>query len=128
MSGFSEVEEYFEAFAAAFSKFDGAVVGQLFICPGVALRRDGTLCGFATQTDIATYYQAALDRYRDAGCRACRYANLEIHPIGADGVVATVTWDLLRDDGTVIDSWRQAYSMRRFADGWRTYTSAFVKP
>jgi hypothetical protein len=33
---------------------------------------------------------------------------------------------LLRDDGSTINHWRQAYFLSRFGGEWRIYGSAFV--
>ena len=90
------------------------------------MKRDGTLQGFASQADVETYYQAALDRYRALGCRSCRYANLETCILNDTSAIATASWDLLREDGTVVGHWRQAYFMSRFGSEWRVYGSAFV--
>jgi hypothetical protein len=122
----TEIGHFFDGFVAAFATFDGAIVGRLFATPGVALRRDGTLQGFSSQADIEAYYQAALDRYRALGCRSCRYANPEARFLNDNSAIATASWDLLREDGTVISHWRQAYFMSRFVTEWRIYGSAFV--
>ncbi len=121
-----EIVGFFDGFVEAFASFDGRIVGGLFVAPGIALKRDGTLQGFSIQRDIEAYYQAALDRYRASGCRACRYSNLETVFLNERNVVATASWDLLHQDGTVMSNWRQAYFMSRFAGEWRIFGSAFI--
>ena len=37
--------------------------------------------------------------------------------MGRRAVLAAVTWNLLRDDGTVLTRWRQSYSLGLFGDG-----------
>jgi hypothetical protein len=121
-----EVTQFFDRFVETFATFDGKAVGRLFVAPGVALKRDGTLEGFSAHHDIEAYYQAALDRYRASGCRACRYSNLETSYLNESSVVATASWELMHQDGWVISHWRQAYFMSRFAGEWRIFGSAFV--
>ena len=121
-----EIAGFFDRFVEAFATFDGAIVGPLFVVPSVALKRDGTLQGFSSQGDVNTYYQVALDRYRASGCRSCRYSNLETNFLNDSTVIATASWDLLREDGSVISHWRQAYFMSRFGSEWRIFGSAFV--
>ena len=121
-----EIARFFDAFVEAFARFDGKAVGGLFITPGVALKRDGSLQGFSVQQDIEAYYQAALDRYRASDCRACRYGNLETRFLNERSAIATASWALLRGDGSVISHWRQAYFLARFDGAWRAYGSAFV--
>jgi len=122
----NEVARLFDGFVEAFATLDGKIVGRLFVAPGVALRRDGTLQGFSTQQDVEAYYQAALDHYRASGARCCRYADLEVRFLNDNSAVATASWDLLRDNGSTISHWRQAYFISRFGGEWRIYGSAFV--
>jgi hypothetical protein len=125
MSG-SEIARLFDGFVEAFATFDGALVGRLFVAPGVALKRDGTLQGFSTHQEVVAYYQAALDHYRASGCRSCRYSDLDIRFLNDRSAIATANWDLLRGDGSAINHWRQAYFLSRFGGEWRIFGSAFV--
>ena len=122
----NEVASLFDGFVEAFATFDGTIVGRLFVTPGVALKRDGTLQGFSTQQDVEAYYQAALDHYRVSGCRSCRYSDLDTRLLSEKCAIATASWDLLREDGSTMSHWRQAYFIARFGNEWRIYGSAFV--
>lgn len=122
----SDVKAYFDRFVKAFATLDGGEVGAMFVTPGVALKEDNTLSGFARQSDIQAYYQAAIDRYAKQGCTACRYDTLSVAPFGLDAVLGTVTWDLIDDNGRVLTRWRQSYALKREGDGLKTFASAFV--
>ncbi len=37
--------------------------------------------------------------------------------------MATVTWELLRKDGSILSEWRESYSLVRMGDGWRIFAS-----
>jgi hypothetical protein len=115
---------FFDRFATAFATFDGARVGELFAAPGVALRDDGTLVALTTHDDIVRYYQAALDHYRAERCRSCRWSNIQTIPMGRASLLASVTWDLLRADSTVLASWRQSYCLRKSPDGVAIFASS----
>jgi hypothetical protein len=120
------ITRFFDDFVGSFATFDGKIVGRLFTAPGIALKRDGTLQGFSIHQDVETYYQAALDRYRAAGCRSCRYSDLKTQSLNDRSMIATVSWDLLHQDGSVMSHWRQAYFLSMVAGSWRVYGSAFV--
>ena len=122
----NQIVRYFDDFVEAFATFDGKKVGRLFAAPAVALKRDGALQGFATLHEIEAYYQAALDRYRASDCRECRYSNLETQFLNHTSAIATASWDLLREDGSVVAHWRQTYFLSRSDGSWRAYGSAFV--
>lgn len=121
-----EISSFFARFVEAFATFDGRIVARLFVAPGVALKRDGTLQGFARQGEVEAYYQAALNHYRASGCRSCRYSDLNTDFLNDTTVMATASWDLLQEDGSVISHWRQAYFMSRLGGEWRVFGSAFV--
>jgi hypothetical protein len=122
----AEIARFFDRFVEAFATFDGRIVGRLFTTPGVALRRDGSLEGFARPADVEAFYQRALDHYRASGCRSCRYSDLDVTLLNNSSAIAATSWDLLREDGSVLAHWRQAYFLARPDGTWRIYGSAFV--
>ena len=117
-------EALFDRFAKAFASFDAAEVAELFATPGVALRKDGSLVALTAREDLLRYYQAALDNYHRNGCRSCRWTELELTPMSSRSTLATVTWDLLREDGTVLTRWRQSYALSHAETGFRIFASA----
>ena len=108
---------YFDRFVAAFATFDGEQVAELFVAPVVALQSDGLLIGLPSRADVVRYYQAALDKYQRDGCRFCRWSELAVTAMGSRALLAAVTWDLLREDGTVVMRWRQSYGLNLFCEG-----------
>ena len=108
---------YFDRFVAAFAAFDGERVAELFAAPVVALRSDGEQIGLPNRGDVARYYQAALDGYHRDGCRSCRWSELSVTAMGSRALLAAVTWELLREDGTVVTRWRQSYSLSLSGEG-----------
>jgi hypothetical protein len=119
----AEAEALFDRFANAFASFDAAEVAELFATPGVALRKDGSIVALTTREDVLRYYQAALDNYHRNGCRSCRWMELEMTPMGNRSTLATVTWDLLREDGSMLTRWRQSYGLSHSDDGPRIFAS-----
>ena len=116
-SGIEAAKAYFDRFVAAFATFDGRNVAELFAPPVVAVRSDGTSIGLATQDDVIRYYQAALDEYRGKGCVSAQWSDLAVTPMGCASLLAAVTWQLLKRDGSVITEWRQSYGLRRIDGG-----------
>ena len=116
---------FFDSFVAAFQSFEGTRIAALYRVPSVALQADGSLGCLTSQADVARYFQALVDDYRAQGCRACRYRDLEVAAIGARSALATVTWDLLDDEGKALKSWRESYNLHRTDAGpWRIFASA----
>ena len=53
----------------------------------------------------------SLDRYRRDNCRTAQWSQLTATPMGRRSLLATVTWDLLREDGATVLRWRQSYCL-----------------
>lgn len=98
-------------------------MAALYHAPHIALRDDGSVDRLDARDDIARFFQAALDGYRQAGCRRARFADLEVVPLGGRSAVGTVTWELVGDDDRVLRRWRQSYNLIRVGDGWQVLTS-----
>jgi hypothetical protein len=120
----TQAEVLLDRFAKAFANFDAAMIAELFATPSVALRKDGTIVSLAVREDVLRYYQAALDSYRRDGCSSCRWEELEVTPMGRRSMLATVTWYLLREDGSVSTRWRQSYTLSYSETGPKIFASA----
>ncbi|MDM0115100.1 hypothetical protein QTI66_23325 [Variovorax sp. J22R133] len=118
-----EAAAFFDAFVEAFRSFDGGVIAQRYLSPYSALHADGSIDCFASGADTARYFQRVVDGYHDQGCRSCRYRDLEVVPIGTQCALATVTWDLCRDDGSVLSTWRESYNLARVSRALRVFAS-----
>ena len=118
------VEDFFDRFVAAFATFDAAEVANLFMTPGVALRGDATPVALTTRSDVLTYYQAALNGYRERGCVDCQWDDLALTAMGSRSALAAVSWTLRRQDGSNLANWRQSYCLAGTADGPKIYASA----
>ena len=120
-----EVAGFFNDFVDAFHTFSGARIATLYCVPHVAMRRDGSLECVQSRADVERFFQAAVDGYYRDGCRTCRFRDLDVVPMGGRSVLGTVTWELLRDDGRVLQTWRQSYNLVRTAQGWQIFASTY---
>jgi ketosteroid isomerase-like protein len=121
----ADVRGFFEAFVDAFGSFDGARIAALYCVPHVALRADASIQCMQSRAEVERFFQAAVDGYAREGCRACRFTELDVVSLGECGVLGTVTWELLGDDGRVLRTWRQSYNLLRNAEGWRVFASTY---
>jgi len=125
LSNHALAEAFFGRFAAAFATFEASGIAALYVTPGVVLRRDGSTVALTSEGDVLRYYQAALDHYHHDGCRSCRWSQLVVAPMGRRCLLATVTWELLREDLTLLTTWRQSYSLSTLnGDGPRIFATA----
>lgn len=119
----NEISDFFDAFVTAFSQFDGNIIAQRYIAPYVALNGNGELKAYAEHRQIGSYFQEVVSHYHQQGCRSCRFHTLEMAALGQESVLATVTWELLLENGAVFSTWRESYSLMRTSGGWRVFAS-----
>lgn len=114
---------FFDAFVEAFATFDGTIVAERYSPAFIAVHADGSLESFTAAADIARYFQRFLDGYYADGCRYCGYQALDVVPIGEACVLATVTWELFNESGTLVSSWRESYTLARAPSGLQVFAS-----
>ena len=122
---FEEVAGFFDDFVEAFKSFSGARIATRYLVPGVAVRGDGSIRSLQSREEVERFFQGAVDGYRRDGCRGIRFKDLEVVPIGGRSVLGTVTWELLREDGSVLRPWRQSYNLVRVENGWQILASTY---
>jgi ketosteroid isomerase-like protein len=106
-----KVRRFFDEFVEAFKSFDGARVAERYCSPYLAFHANGQSDVFASQQDIATYFQRVLDGYHGKGVRSCSFKNLHVVAVGGESAFATVTWKLHAADGAVVVAWRESYNL-----------------
>ncbi len=114
---------FFDDFVSAFSSFSGPLIAERYVAPYVALQADGSLQSFTEHAAIGQYFQGVVESYHEQGCRSCHYRDLEIIPLGTQSALATVTWELLRENGEIHTAWRESYNLLLTASGWRIFAS-----
>jgi hypothetical protein len=118
-----EIAGFFDGFVKAFISFSGAGIASLYFVPCFFLARDGSIQCLQSRADIEGFFRDAVDAYYGEGCRDIRFRELEVVPMGGRSVLGTVTWELLREDGSVLRQWRQSYNLVRVEKGLRIYCS-----
>lgn len=120
-----DITAFFNAFVAAFTSFDGGHIAERYAAPYQALDAQGNARCHMSQADIGSYFQGIVDQYRAQGCKRCSYSAPEFLPLGQRSALATVTWHLHGDQGHIISTWRESYTLTRRADE-RLYICASV--
>ena len=114
---------FFDEFVVAFQTFDGADIAERYVVPYVSLHSDGSIECFSEHTGVAQYFQRVVSQYHANGCRSCRYKDLAVTPLGQQSALGTVTWELLKEDQTVLSSWRESYNLCRVEGRLRVFAS-----
>lgn len=120
-----QVRSFFERYAGAFDSIDGNRIAALYHLPTVTMRGDGSIHCLQSRDELAKFFQGVADTYHRDGYRSGRFSNLQVTAIGARSALATMDWELLRGDGSVLRQWRQSYNIVRVDAGWQILVSTF---
>ena len=107
----SRVRTFFDDFVQAFGSFSGETIAGRYLSPYLAFHAHGSAQVFMSEAETASYFQRIVDGYRANGCRSCRYKDMSAVPLGRECALGTVTWELLAEDGSVLNSWRESYNL-----------------
>ena len=118
-----EVVKFFNDFVTAFRSFSGEQIAALYLVPNVSVSADGTVRCLQTREDVGVYFQSVVDSYYGDGCRSCRYKDLDVVQVGSRSALGIVTWELLREDESVLKSWRESYNLTLSSGGLKVFAS-----
>ena len=119
----ASARKFFDEFVEAFRSFNGNTIAERYLVPYLAFHIRGSAEVLLSSADTATYFQRIVDAYHATGCRSCRYNGLEVVSLGQECVVATVSWELLTEDLSVLNAWRESYNLCLVKDRFFAFTS-----
>ena len=119
----ASARRFFDEFVEAFQSFNGNTIAERYLVPYLAFHTRGSAEVFLSSGDTAAYFQRIVNGYSAKGCRSCRYNELEVVPLGQECAVATVTWELLTADLSVLEAWRESYNLCLVKDRFLAFTS-----
>ena len=92
------------------------------------MRGDGSIHSLQSREELARFFQGVADNYQKDGYAGGRFDELQVSPIGGRSALATMDWQMLRRDGSLIREWRQSYNLVREGSGWQILVSTFHVP
>ncbi|MCA1827202.1 MAG: hypothetical protein ABR567_08425 [Myxococcales bacterium] len=112
------VQEFFAAYAEAFSHGDTEAIGQLWSLPALITAAQRSMC-FADAEAFAKNTAAVCAFYREQGVVEARKTVLDVKDVG-DTVAVVITRDEVVDaSGREIARWKHAYLVRETPAGLR---------
>ena len=119
----SEISKFFSDYTKLFDARDGATIATYYHAPSISMRADASVHVFQTRGELQEFFQEVAEKYYSEGLRNSRFINLEIKPLGSKSVLATLEWQMLREDGSCIRGWRQSYNLIRPNERWQILAS-----
>ena len=105
-------------------KFGGDEIAKLYSPPRSPCGETGRSIVFSPMKSLRG--SSKVSRHlQGQGSDSTTMHDLVVVPIGDRSALATMTWKMLRADGSPIREWRQSYNVVRLAEGWRILVSTF---
>ena len=101
--------QFFDKFAQDFKSFDGAIIANRYLAPYTAISSDKSVSLYNGHKDIENYFASILADYKKQDVEYCTYNNFEFSTIGQKAALATMDWNMMKADGTLVTSWRESY-------------------
>ena len=93
---------------------DWIAVAALYHVPCITMRGDGSVHCFQSSKELQEFFQGVGAGYdKEGNLGPGRYHSLMTQPIGARSLLATLTWQMVQKDGSIIREWRQSYNFVR---------------
>jgi ketosteroid isomerase-like protein len=119
----SEIREFLNSYTKLFDARDGAAIATYYHAPSISMRADASVHVFQTRRELQEFFQGVADKYHAEGQRRSSFVDLEVKPIGSESVLATLKWQMLREDGSTIRTWPQSYNLIRPNGRWQILAS-----
>ena len=100
----------------------------LYHIPSVTVRADGTVHTFQSREEIERFFSGVQRAYDLEGAKRWNIVSLEVKAIGGQSALITPDWQMLREDESVVRSWRQSYNVVRIDGQFRVLVSTFHLP
>jgi ketosteroid isomerase-like protein len=121
----SDVVAFFERYGAEFDRRNWSEYTSFFHEPCLSVRGDGSVKYFQTRAEVRQFFEAVADTWRGEGYIRFAFSDLEVTPIGSRSLLATLNWQMLRQDGTAVRTWRQSYQLIRVEPKWQVLISTY---
>lgn len=100
---------FFDKFTIDFKSFDGAIIASRYLPPYTAIHSNKSVSLFSEHKDITQYFSSILTAYKAQCVAYCTYSNFEHTKLEDGAVLATMDWNMMKDDGTLVAKWRESY-------------------
>jgi hypothetical protein len=109
-----EVRKFLDDYVRLWYAGDWNAVAILYHAPSITMRGDGSVHCFQSRKELQEFFQGVGAGYdREGNLGPGRYRNLTTEPIGARSLLATLTWQMVQKDGSLVREWRQSYNLVR---------------
>jgi SnoaL-like domain len=120
------VDEVLDEYIRRYSERDVEGVTEFCLVPFLAIR-EGVPIHMPDRDSVRDHFAAMIDTYRGTGVATWKRIENEVHELGEHAVFATVRWNALDSEGSLLRDTRTTYHLLATPEGWRflSYTNHF---
>jgi len=119
------VESFIQEYARRYSDHDPDAVTELCLYPFLAIRGGEPI--HLPDRDVHDHFATIMETYRGGGAATWTPVAIDTRRLGEHAAFATVRWNALDADGTVVRDTETTYHLLTNSNGWRflSYTNHF---
>ena len=121
----SQTQSFFDRYASEFDRSNWQAFAYHYFEPAFSVRADGSVATLANRNAVADFFSRVWSTWRPEGYSRFGISDLSATPIGEQSALVTLTWHLLRGDGSQIRQWNQSYQLLRVEGEWKVLSSTF---
>jgi ketosteroid isomerase-like protein len=120
-----EAQAFFDRYGRDFDLADWPAFCAHYCEPAFSVRADGTVAVLGNWRAVEQFFSRVWSTWRQEGYGRFSFSDLSVAPVGGQSVLTTLTWHLLRADGSEIRQWDQSYQLLQVAGAWKVLSSTF---
>lgn len=113
------VETFFRQYERAAESMDAEALASMHSAPCIKIHGDGRVECLLTYEQVRSFFERLGTKYADRDHSHSRRSNLVETPIGSAAVLASLTWEQFRRDGTLYRCFRRSYNLIRIGNDWK---------
>ena len=123
-----EVESFYRAFIDGFNREDTDMYLRSFCYPNTILSGDTGMTINAKESDQQRFYQEVMSSIQSRGWDHTGVNRLQAWPIADNIAILVADISRYKKDGSILESGRYCYTVRKESGAWKVLTLTEVKP
>src|SRR5512138_1253986 len=114
-----EAGKFFDRYARDFDQGEWQAFASHYSQPAFSVRADGSVAVLVNRSAVAQFFSGVWSTWREEGYSCFSITDMSVIPIGGQSALVTLTWHLLREDGSQIRQWNQSYQLLNVEGAWK---------
>lgn len=113
------IEAFFQNYWSAAAAMDAEALASMHHTPCVKVHTDGRIECLLTHDNVRAFFEDLGRKYAERDHGKSSWSDLLQTPIGSAAVLASITWEQFRKDGSLYRRFRRSYNLLRIGNDWK---------